>query len=625
MAQQNELFGSSYVETIMDWNHLSQTHNINDINKITDEIVCKELNCKSVSRHRKRRNTRKGRTQTTFDSYQLFNSQFNDNIQQILKIEKHYQTEVDTIHYNIFHRYKTNERRKSKQIKIDVETDVKYSDDNELIGGETQLIEEIEMTEFESKSYEAENDMYDDDINGIKDRYNTNIGLFGFGIDHQHHHSGPDENNNCLKTELINTKLVIESIWNSIFLKAKVKWKSVAIDNNFRAKQYSEEYNILRGDPILLVHILVICFYTDQSVLCYEYRSCYRRMENDKNDNDIRRRHRRYYFLSRYLWESCEFFGNPIRNEDVVYHGLDKQLLFSNFSRHFNAPMSTTPEKQSSANFAGAGGIILKLKNGNPNINPIHVIALFEKQQARYLNVNWISAHKHESEWLFFGSCTIFEVVDIIQPSDRDRSEIPENTLKQLNLLQKIIKNQDIEWENNVKRAKSLSVKLHKTRDMILKFMDYNIGKGMDEIDYLFDYLQNHKIAFNDENFSKKLRDWYEMNAYDKESLMEDIGENGDKNESNFYIFLKQYSKQKYFNITYKILQQYEQQRISDENAQYWKKLFKYFCLSQTEFICIQKPFDIESILQQELFKDNNNNNNISITKLTDIFYNVKK
>ncbi len=67
---------------------------------------------------------------------------------------------------------------------------------------------------------------------------------------------------------------------------------------------------------------------------------------------------------------------------------------------------------------------------------------------------------------------------------------------------------------------------------------------------YLY-HLENNKIAFNDKNFIQKLRDWYEMNAYDKESLMEDIGENGDKNQSNFYIFLKQYSKEKYFNITY--------------------------------------------------------------------------
>eukprot|EP01084_Bolivina_argentea_P125827 222882_1 len=116
---------------------------------------------------------------------------------------------------------------------------------------------------FETKLYEAENDMYD--INDIKDRYNTNIGLFGFGVDHQHHHSRPDENNHCLKTELVNTTFVTGPIWDSIFLKAKVKWKLVATDSNFRAKQYSEEYNVLRGDPILLAHILVICFYTDKS------------------------------------------------------------------------------------------------------------------------------------------------------------------------------------------------------------------------------------------------------------------------------------------------------------------------------------------------------------------------
>eukprot|EP01084_Bolivina_argentea_P151736 264818_1 len=154
-----------------------------------------------------------------------------------------------------------------------------------------------------------------------------------------------------------------------------------------------------------------------------------------------------------------------MRNKDLVYHGLDKELLFDNFLAHFNAPMSTTIDIQSAINFAGGNGIIMHLKNGNTEINTNYNISKYEPNQARYIDVNWISAHNMEKEWLFYGKSILFKVINIQHV--RDPKQIPSNTLKHLNLLQKIIKQKDIEWEKVNKRSQQLAIKLKETKEMI--------------------------------------------------------------------------------------------------------------------------------------------------------------
>eukprot|EP01083_Nonionella_stella_P067812 179610_1 len=406
-------------------------------------------------------------------------------------------------------------------------------------------------------------------------RYKTNIGLYGFGVDHQHHNLGPHENNTCFKIELNNNEL-----WDYMLLKAMGKLRCIMHNTRYRSRQFSEDYNIRRGDPMGLHHILSICFYTDCSNLCREYRETYRRIEGDKNQDDIRIRHGKYYFLSRFLFESIEFFGDVMRANDVVYHGLDQQLLFSNFSTHFNAPMSTTPDSFAVQNFTKGRGIILTLRNGNKHVSKEHKIAIFEPNQPRYLQVNWISAFPEEKEWLFFGTATLFEVLDIEYVADR--KQIPPHTLKQLNLLQQLIKGKAIEWNEVTKRSRILAQKLCTIRDLNMKLLRFN--DSMDHIDYLWSYLGD-----NDTQFMDSLHQWFETNDYDAESLKQDIGELGDTEQSNVYMFLVSngYGLEagKYFDIIYHLLREHEQMQIKQQVAPYWKKLFQYFVVSQREFI----------------------------------------
>eukprot|EP01083_Nonionella_stella_P089767 250598_1 len=92
-------------------------------------------------------------------------------------------------------------------------------------------------------------------------RYKTNLGLYGFGVDHQHHNLRPYENNTCFKMELI--QLNNNELWDYMLLKAMSKHRCIMHHPRYRSRQFSEDYNIRRGDPMGLHHILSICFYTN--------------------------------------------------------------------------------------------------------------------------------------------------------------------------------------------------------------------------------------------------------------------------------------------------------------------------------------------------------------------------
>eukprot|EP01084_Bolivina_argentea_P048517 89388_1 len=148
---------------------------------------------------------------------------------------------------------------------------------------------------------------------------------------------------------------------------------------------------------------------------------------------------------------------------------------------------------------------------------------------------------------------------------------------------------------------------------MISEIMKYN--NSTDEIDYLYEYFKYDKT---DKMFIDNFTRWYTSNEYDRDSLMEDIGDTGDKQQSNLHQYIMD---DEFFDIIYELFQSYQQQQINQQNCEYWLKLFQNFCLAQIEFVSIKNPFKIPKDLQKELFADENKNstNLISITKLKDI------
>eukprot|EP01083_Nonionella_stella_P022113 61137_1 len=424
----------------------------------------------------------------------------------------------------------------------------------------------------------------------------------------------------CLKDEILKTKHGFEELWSSALIKAFGKYKErIGTDNaQYHSKQSNDDYNIHRGDMIALKHILAICLYTDNSNLCTDYRSTFRRLETDKNTEDVVDRFRSYYFLSRFLFEAIEFWGSPLKRKQVVYHGLNKELLFERFSHHFHAPMSTTPTITSAANFAD-GGILLYLRNGNKEINQQYAIAQFEPNQPRFLDVRPFSHFSHEDERLFFGNAVIFEIMNMRHM--RHPEQIPENTLRQFNLLQRIIKNKKIEWDKEKqKNIKSLAKKIQKVRQINVSTLEYDSLN--DEVDALERYLATDD-AFDDA-FITEFVAWFKDNQFDRDSLVADIGERGDKNESNIYAFLLSIKHPKCFELIYELVS--NNQRLEQSKELYYMKLLHFFTISQTEFISIYNPFHptFPSKLALQMFKQDVDDSVLSITKLTDLFYNVE-
>eukprot|EP01083_Nonionella_stella_P270721 916882_1 len=147
--------------------------------------------------------------------------------------------------------------------------------------------------------------------------------------------------------------------------------------------------------------------------------------------------------------------------------------------------MSTTPSIESAAKFA-AGGILMHLTNGNKDINAQYVISQFEPNQPRFFNVKDFSHYSNEEEWLFFGHSVIFDIANMRHM--RNPREIPTNTLHQFNLLQRIIKNKQINWDEELRsKIESLANKLERTMEINVSTMEYD--NLHDEVDTLERYL----------------------------------------------------------------------------------------------------------------------------------------
>eukprot|EP01083_Nonionella_stella_P311727 1112467_1 len=607
--KQSEIFGVSYPIAISYWRHALRFHK-----EEMKRVVQCSSGCLSVMRVKQRRQERYGRTGDVLsNNTSSINDHWSEYVQQLLLVETYERTELDTMHINMCHaNAQTQQIDETKSLPPHTQITM----NNIAVDGE-----EFKWSTFHPDGEEVRSSVFElDELEDIKSRYMTDIGLYGFGVNHQHHELGPHRDVMCLKDEILKTKHVFDELWSSTLIKAFAKYKE-RVDSSpsqYHAKQSSEDYNIQRGDTIAVKHILAICLYTDNSGLCTDYRSTFRRLKTDRNEEDVIHRFRSYYFLSRFLFEAIEFWGSPLKPNEIVYHGLDKELLFERFSHHFHAPMSTTRSITSAANFA-AGGILLYLKNGNKEINEQYAIAQFEPNQPRFLDVRSFSTFSHEDERLFFGNSVIFEIVNMRHMQHPE--QIPNNTLHQFNLLQRIIKNKQINWEKQKqKNIKSLANKLHKMRQINVATMEYDSLN--DEVDVLERYLATDNVF--DDAFIAAFVAWYKNNQFDRDSLVADIGERGDKNESNIYSFLLSIKQPKYFELIYESLS--NNQRLKQSKELYYMKLLQFFTMAQSEFISIYNPFHptFPSKLALQMFKQDVDDSVLSITKLTDLFYNVE-
>ena len=57
---------------------------------------------------------------------------------------------------------------------------------------------------------------------------------------------------------------------------------------------------------------------------------------------DVTRRHCAFYHFGRTLSEAIHYFGDTMQSKELVYHGLNRDMIFGRFSHHFVVPIVTS-------------------------------------------------------------------------------------------------------------------------------------------------------------------------------------------------------------------------------------------------------------------------------------------
>ena len=111
-----------------------------------------------------------------------------------------------------------------------------------------------------------------------------------------------------------------------------------------------------------------------------------------------------------YLKQAINQFGEPLKDDMKLYHGLNQPFCFHKFASKFSFPLSTSLYFGAAATFTS---------QNYQSLYPF-VIALKSKwkssplNKTRYLNVSWISDYCFEFEYLLYGDVNELIIDDVI-------------------------------------------------------------------------------------------------------------------------------------------------------------------------------------------------------------------
>eukprot|EP01084_Bolivina_argentea_P180738 312236_1 len=174
------------------------------------------------------------------------------------------------------------------------------------------------------------------------------------------------------------------------------------------------------------------------SDFCTVFRETYRKIDEETTFEQVTKRHIQLYHYARCLMEAVEFYGQEMYSEMKVYHGLQKVMTFTKFTAYFNHPISTTTSVRTAQSFSRGVGIILTLKSGSECFNDT-------SKKTKYLSVSFLSSFPGEDEKLFYGGNVVFQIHNIIEAQTKQGHL---NELLMLNTFQRMLKNQNIKWND---------------------------------------------------------------------------------------------------------------------------------------------------------------------------------
>eukprot|EP01084_Bolivina_argentea_P135574 238875_1 len=402
------------------------------------------------------------------------------------------------------------------------------------------------------------------------------VSQFGFGEEYKYHELNPKYES--LYDEIIHNEQcpLEQSDFDNSLTKA-IKNHRIALTNNYYkteliCKYYDKRYNIIRNESISIKHILVLIIYTDLGAFCKSFRETYRKKSDNETRKQMMRRHLELYNYSRSLFESVQFFGQPMDSKMKVYHGLNVILYFSKFTETFKQPISTTTTFKVAQQFSNGIGIILELKSGVNKFTDL-------SRAPKYISVSWMSSFPSEDEKLFYGSSVVLRISNI---TEAENLQSHSKELSMFNMFQKTVQNEKIEWKNN-NMLKALVI-LIKTQQ------EY----GKKDFDYLIEYTEKYG------------KGWFKTLFVCFERF-----EQHSKNQQTMHIK----------NII-AVIDEYLKEQYEQYMTKYGKGLFDCFCRHpNTNTICIRNCNLLPQSLKDVLFcNENNQEQQISVIPILKLF-----
>lgn len=153
------------------------------------------------------------------------------------------------------------------------------------------------------------------------------------------------------------------------------------------------------GRNLEMEHLISLILYTDFTELSADFTSTFRKKHPFEQLNDIKKRNREYWWLSKLLRETVEFFGDcrdDWSNGDIkgpFYTGMSVVLNMPHFMIRLCSPTSTSKQIEVAIKFGGEQGMVIELNSVDHQ-----GIDEFNANYVRTFNCSWISRFKEEDE-----------------------------------------------------------------------------------------------------------------------------------------------------------------------------------------------------------------------------------
>eukprot|EP01084_Bolivina_argentea_P278856 476599_1 len=416
-------------QMINDFNHLISCHDsdsqynqiYNRLNRhSTDSNHNKYKNCSAFSRHYSRERYRKDKELTETMKLNrvkpgiVYREQKNDsNNNDTDCVDAALLSIIDNIHSYYFHSYDRNLRSNKSQ--------------NKLLKTQDQIIlmNQVDNVDLEINCQNKFN-------TSLQKNENNDVKHYSFGqrfeYEDRDHEWFVDEMSKNLKTELI------EDEKHNISIRIyKINYEQCLLHMDKKVKYFKKLCNKNSKQILDMNHILSLLIYTNCTQYQYEWSASFRQ-QNNESCLDLKKRHKHFHYVSKFLIELIEGFGEILNEskQQIFYHGVSEFLCFTKTIAEFNGPLSTSEQLLVAQRFTSSQGMILEIKYAS-SVYPY---------KARYFDCMPLSDFSNERECLFIGGAPRMEIVNIYNVKMNYRGY--GRYLKAINLITSLLNGEDI-------------------------------------------------------------------------------------------------------------------------------------------------------------------------------------